>query len=103
MSELRSVSNLLVKVDQVRLIHELRGRCILELRFETVRKGVRATRRAWIWAAYGDYNAVREARKATIADPSESFRTVSRRHSRNIAADLLPRNGRRNVQATSFR
>jgi hypothetical protein len=30
---------------------------------------VRVTLREWIWAVYGDQNAVSEASKATIADP----------------------------------
>jgi hypothetical protein len=37
-----------------------------------------ATLRAWIWEVYGNKNAGLEARKATIADSSETFQTVSR-------------------------
>jgi hypothetical protein len=42
-----------------------------------------ATLRAWIWEVYGNKNAGLEARKATIADSSEPFQTVSRRSSQN--------------------
>jgi hypothetical protein len=38
---------------------------------------------------YADRNAVSEARKATIADPSETFQTVSLRSSRKFSASLV--------------
>jgi hypothetical protein len=45
-----------------------------------------ATLRAWIWEVYGNKNAGLEARKATIADSSETFQTVSGGYSRKSAS-----------------
>jgi hypothetical protein len=44
--------------------------------------------RGWIWMVYADRNAVSEARKATIAGPSETFQTVSGRNSRRRRESL---------------
>jgi hypothetical protein len=58
---------------------------LLRIPLGTCPKRGRSTLRAWIWAVYGDQNAVLEARQATIAGPSETFQTVSEGDSRNFA------------------
>ncbi len=56
---------------------------------ETVRKGVRATLRAWIWSLYGTLNGPKSTvlvvRKATVQAPPKLFGQFRKRDSRKFA------------------